>query len=174
LNPHEEKDSKNHEEKDSKNHEEKDSKNLEEKDSKKHEEKDCKNHEEKDSKNHEEKESKNQQEEEELKKKAKPEMDQSIMEARVRKLAESLRQLHTEQAPWISSEENMADLLEVEVDMDMEYLKKSFPDISHESLKEVYFINCGDLEDTIDMLSQLEVFFYTLKFVVLCSLFLFG
>ncbi|KAL5783204.1 hypothetical protein ACOSP7_008233 [Xanthoceras sorbifolium] len=43
-----------------------------------------------------------------------------------------------------------------EFDMDMEYLQMSFPGLSDQSLTDVYLANKGDLEATIDMLTQLE------------------
>ncbi|TXG62080.1 hypothetical protein EZV62_013443 [Acer yangbiense] len=43
-----------------------------------------------------------------------------------------------------------------EFDMDMEYLQMSFPGLSDQSLNDVYLANNGDLEATIDMLTQLE------------------
>jgi len=161
---HEEKDSKNHEE-DSKSHELEDSKSHELEESKNHEEEDSKNrendsrkHEASDSKAREENDSKNH--EESARNRPKPQSSESIIKKRVRNVAESLRLLQIDQAAWISSQENMQDLIEVEMDMDIDYLKKSFPDISEESLKEIYLMNYADLEDSIDMLSQLEVFFY--------------
>ncbi|KAK3212788.1 hypothetical protein Dsin_017494 [Dipteronia sinensis] len=43
-----------------------------------------------------------------------------------------------------------------EFDMDMEYLQMSFPGLSDQSINDVYLANNGDLEATIDMLTQLE------------------
>lgn len=42
-------------------------------------------------------------------------------------------------------------------DMDLTYLQMTFPGVSDESLSDVYLINKGDLDATIDMLNQLEV-----------------
>ncbi|XP_028802387.1 polyadenylate-binding protein-interacting protein 5 [Neltuma alba] len=52
----------------------------------------------------------------------------------------------------------MADkqMLDEESDMDLEYLRMTFPGISDQSLIDVYMVNGGDLESAIDMLSQLE------------------
>ncbi|CAN0898587.1 Polyadenylate-binding protein-interacting protein 5 [Linum grandiflorum] len=41
-------------------------------------------------------------------------------------------------------------------DMDLEFLRMSFPDVSFESLVDVYAANNGDLENTFDMLNHLE------------------
>lgn len=45
-----------------------------------------------------------------------------------------------------------------EFDIDLEYLQMSFPGISDQSLTDVYAANRGDLEATVDMLNQLEVY----------------
>lgn len=55
-----------------------------------------------------------------------------------------------------SSSRQMAD---EEFDMDLEYLQMTFPGLSDQSLTDVYLANKGDLEATIDMLTQLEVKF---------------
>ncbi|XVF88204.1 hypothetical protein PTKIN_Ptkin19aG0031300 [Pterospermum kingtungense] len=47
-------------------------------------------------------------------------------------------------------------IMDEEVDMDLEYLRMTFPGLSNESLLDVYFANNGDLEATVDMLNQLE------------------
>ncbi|XP_065624262.1 polyadenylate-binding protein-interacting protein 5 isoform X2 [Quercus suber] len=49
-----------------------------------------------------------------------------------------------------------------EFDIDLEYLQMSFPGISDQSLTDVYAANRGDLEATVDMLNQLEVYNVTL------------
>ncbi|XVF47936.1 hypothetical protein PTKIN_Ptkin03bG0149600 [Pterospermum kingtungense] len=58
--------------------------------------------------------------------------------------------------------DEMADnqILDEESDMDLEYLRMTFPGLSNESLLDVYVANNGDLEATIDMLNQLEVNFF--------------
>ncbi|CAK9179204.1 unnamed protein product [Ilex paraguariensis] len=43
-------------------------------------------------------------------------------------------------------------------DMDLAYLQMTFPGVSDESLFDVYLANKGDLEATIDMLNQLELY----------------
>lgn len=48
-------------------------------------------------------------------------------------------------------------MMDEELDMDMEYLRMTFPGISDQSLVDVYNVNSGDLDAAIDMLSQLEV-----------------
>ncbi|XP_061359592.1 polyadenylate-binding protein-interacting protein 5 [Gastrolobium bilobum] len=62
---------------------------------------------------------------------------------------------------YSSSSQNVRELrdkqlLDEELDMDMEFLRMSFPDISHQSLVDVYTVNGGDVEAAIDMLNQLE------------------
>lgn len=47
--------------------------------------------------------------------------------------------------------------LEMDIDMDIEYLLVTFSGLSQESITDVYLANGGDLEATIEMLSQLEV-----------------
>lgn len=48
-------------------------------------------------------------------------------------------------------------VMDEEFDMDLEYLQMSFPGLSDQSLTDVYLANKGDLEATVDMLTQLEV-----------------
>ncbi|KAL2318312.1 hypothetical protein Fmac_032188 [Flemingia macrophylla] len=48
-------------------------------------------------------------------------------------------------------------LQDEELDMDLEYLRMTFPGISYQSLVDVYNVNSGDLDAAIDMLSQLEL-----------------
>lgn len=50
-----------------------------------------------------------------------------------------------------------SDVLDMEFDIDMQYLRRAFRDISEESLSQVYLVNKCDLEETVDMLNQLEV-----------------
>ncbi|XVE98521.1 hypothetical protein REPUB_Repub03eG0113300 [Reevesia pubescens] len=47
-------------------------------------------------------------------------------------------------------------IMDEEFDMDLEYLRMTFPGLSNESLLDVYMANNGDLEATVDMLNQLE------------------
>ena len=47
--------------------------------------------------------------------------------------------------------------LEMDIDMDIEYLLVTFSGLSQESITDVYLANSGDLEATIEMLTQLEV-----------------
>lgn len=58
-----------------------------------------------------------------------------------------------------SLSQNVVDkqLTDEELDMDMEYLRMTFPGISDQSLVDVYTLNRGDLDAAIDMLNQLEV-----------------
>ena len=61
-----------------------------------------------------------------------------------------------------SSSQNVAvmtdkQMLDEEADMDLEYLRMTFPGISYQSLVDVYIVNSGDLEAAIEMLTQLEV-----------------
>ncbi|KAL6980148.1 hypothetical protein U1Q18_021796 [Sarracenia purpurea var. burkii] len=61
-----------------------------------------------------------------------------------------------------SSSENAKDTTEKQImdegcEMDLAYLQMTFPGISNESLSEVYLVNKGDLEASIDMLDHFEV-----------------
>nr|AFK41928.1 unknown [Lotus japonicus] len=47
-------------------------------------------------------------------------------------------------------------ITDIELDMNMEFLRMTFPGISDQSLEDVYNVNNGDVDATIDMLSQLE------------------
>ncbi|QCD99557.1 polyadenylate-binding protein-interacting protein 5-like [Vigna unguiculata] len=63
---------------------------------------------------------------------------------------------------YTSSSQNVVEvaenqLLAEELDMDLEYLRITFPGISYQSLVDVYNVNSGDLDAAIDMLSQLEL-----------------
>ncbi|XP_031117943.1 polyadenylate-binding protein-interacting protein 5-like [Ipomoea triloba] len=49
------------------------------------------------------------------------------------------------------------EVLDMEFDIDMQYLRRTFRDISEESLSQVYLVNKCDLEETVDMLNQLEL-----------------
>ncbi|XWS70814.1 hypothetical protein CRYUN_Cryun03dG0081400 [Craigia yunnanensis] len=53
-------------------------------------------------------------------------------------------------------------IMDEKFDMDLEYLRMSFPGLSNESLLDVYLANNGDLEAAVDMLNQLEM--YTVEF----------
>ncbi|XP_058724825.1 polyadenylate-binding protein-interacting protein 5-like [Vicia villosa] len=62
---------------------------------------------------------------------------------------------------YFSSQQSVAPLadkhfMDEEVDIDLEYLRMTFPGISDESLVDVYNVNGGDLDAAVDMLSQLE------------------
>ncbi|KAL0874575.1 hypothetical protein Bca101_024280 [Brassica carinata] len=48
--------------------------------------------------------------------------------------------------------------LEMDIDMDIEYLLVTFSGLSEESITDVYLANGGDLEATIEMLNQLEIY----------------
>ncbi|KAE8705913.1 dnaJ-like protein subfamily B member 4-like [Hibiscus syriacus] len=47
--------------------------------------------------------------------------------------------------------------MDEEFDMDLEYLRMTFPDLSNESLMDAYLANDGDFEATVDILNQLEM-----------------
>ncbi|KAK6236076.1 hypothetical protein SCA6_011413 [Theobroma cacao] len=49
-------------------------------------------------------------------------------------------------------------IMDEEFDMDLEYLCMIFPGLSNESLLDVYWVNNRDLEATVDMLNQLEMY----------------
>lgn len=48
--------------------------------------------------------------------------------------------------------------LDDDSDMDLTYLQMTFPGVSDDSLSDVYMINKGDLDATVDMLNQLELY----------------
>ncbi|XP_010419714.1 PREDICTED: polyadenylate-binding protein-interacting protein 5-like [Camelina sativa] len=48
--------------------------------------------------------------------------------------------------------------IEMDIDMDIEYLLVTFSGLSQESITDVYLANSGDLEATIEMLNQLEIY----------------
>ncbi|CAI0416896.1 unnamed protein product [Linum tenue] len=48
-------------------------------------------------------------------------------------------------------------IMDEESDFELEFLQMTFPGVSSESLMDVYAANNGDLENTVDMLNQLEV-----------------
>ena len=50
-------------------------------------------------------------------------------------------------------------IMDEEFNMDLEYLRMTFPGLSIESLLDVYMANNRDLEAAVDMLDQLEVNF---------------
>ncbi|CAH8272234.1 unnamed protein product [Arabidopsis lyrata] len=47
---------------------------------------------------------------------------------------------------------------DLEMDMDIEYLLVTFAGLSHESINDVYLANSCDLDATIEMLNQLEIY----------------
>lgn len=49
-------------------------------------------------------------------------------------------------------------IMDEEFDMDLEFLRMTFPGLSNQSLLDVYLANNGDLEASVDMLNQLEVY----------------
>ncbi|KAJ7958711.1 polyadenylate-binding protein-interacting protein 5-like [Quillaja saponaria] len=68
---------------------------------------------------------------------------------------------YPDSGPYGSSSQSMNEvtnkqMLDEESDMELEYLRMSFPSISDQSLTDVYMVNKGDLEATVEMLSQLE------------------
>ncbi|KAL8139230.1 hypothetical protein V2J09_005251 [Rumex salicifolius] len=52
---------------------------------------------------------------------------------------------------------NEVKFTDEEYEMDLAYLQMSFPGMSDQSLVDVYTVNDGDLEASLEMLSQLEV-----------------
>ncbi|CAN7024974.1 unnamed protein product [Brassica rapa subsp. trilocularis] len=56
-----------------------------------------------------------------------------------------------------SSDKQLRDE-DLEMDMEIEYLSATFFDLSHESISDVYLANNGDLDATIEMLNQLEIY----------------
>ncbi|TYH68794.1 hypothetical protein ES332_D05G012600v1 [Gossypium tomentosum] len=49
-------------------------------------------------------------------------------------------------------------IMDEEFDMDLQYLRMMFPGLSNDSVLDVYMANNGDLEASIDMLNQLEMY----------------
>ncbi|KAI3700266.1 hypothetical protein L2E82_44888 [Cichorium intybus] len=47
--------------------------------------------------------------------------------------------------------------MDIDHDMNLAYLQMTFPGVSDESLSSVYMANRGDMEATVDMLTQLEL-----------------
>lgn len=47
---------------------------------------------------------------------------------------------------------------DLDMDMEIEYLLATFSALSHESINDVYLANNGDLDSTIEMLNQLEIY----------------
>ncbi|CAA7025911.1 unnamed protein product [Microthlaspi erraticum] len=47
---------------------------------------------------------------------------------------------------------------DLEMDMEIEFLLVTFSNLSHESINDVYMANNGDLDATIEMLNQLEIY----------------
>ncbi|GAV87553.1 CUE domain-containing protein [Cephalotus follicularis] len=68
----------------------------------------------------------------------------------------SIPKIHLAHGYYGSSYQNPNEMTDEESEMDLEYLRMTFPGISDQSLTDVYVANRGDLEATIDMLSQLE------------------
>ena len=66
---------------------------------------------------------------------------------------------HPDHGSLMQNPDEMTDkqIMDEEFDMDLEYLRMTFPGLSNESLLDVYLANNGDLEATVDMLNQLEV-----------------
>ncbi|CAA7039756.1 unnamed protein product [Microthlaspi erraticum] len=59
----------------------------------------------------------------------------------------------------IKDDDDDLDLdMEMDIDMDIEYLLVTFSGLSQESITDVYLANGGDLEATIEMLNQLEIY----------------
>ena len=79
-----------------------------------------------------------------------------------RKMEDSVLKAHTVHGSYGSSSRNAREIterpiLDEEFEMDLAYLQMTYPGISDDSISEVYLANKGDLEATLDMLSQLEV-----------------
>ena len=70
---------------------------------------------------------------------------------------------HSSHGSYSGSSQNVNELVEKqmfdeEYDIDLDYLQMAFPGLSEQSLADVYLANKGDLEATVDMLNQLEVY----------------
>lgn len=62
----------------------------------------------------------------------------------------------TEKGVHSSSELTKKHCIEEDPEMDLTYLAVMFPNLSEQSLADVYSVNGGDLEASIDMLNELE------------------
>ncbi|TKY74674.1 Polyadenylate-binding protein-interacting protein 5 [Spatholobus suberectus] len=93
---------------------------------------------EKDSKNHNE---------------APPQHDHHLLESKTK--TKSMPQALQVKSSNASS--SLQNVTEDDADVDIEYLKMKFPGIGKQSLRDVYLLNDADLDDAIDMLSQLEL-----------------
>ncbi|GMI94742.1 INCREASED POLYPLOIDY LEVEL IN DARKNESS 1, CTC-interacting domain 5 [Hibiscus trionum] len=72
----------------------------------------------------------------------------------------SVQKNHHAHGSLIQSPGEITDkqIMDVEFDMDLEYLRMTFPGLSNESLLDVYLANSGDLEAAVEMLNQLETY----------------
>lgn len=78
------------------------------------------------------------------------------------KMSESFHvKSQTASSSYSLSSQNLTDkkMLDEESELDLEYLRVTFPGISDQSLADVYMVNRGDLDAAIDMLNILEVMF---------------
>ncbi|CAJ1973768.1 unnamed protein product [Sphenostylis stenocarpa] len=98
----------------------------------------------------------NNHKENDFKKKPLPLSEQHLIENHIKNLSDSLGGVLPKQPSWLSSPQSMKDLAEVETEMDIEYLKESFPDIAEQSLRDIYLANDCDLGNSVDMISDLE------------------
>ena len=64
--------------------------------------------------------------------------------------------VHSSYGSSSQTAKEMMEIPEEEREMDLAYLQMMFPGISYESLSDVYFVNKGDLEATLDMLNHFE------------------
>ncbi|KAK8697405.1 hypothetical protein V6N13_113556 [Hibiscus sabdariffa] len=71
----------------------------------------------------------------------------------------SVQKNHHAHSSLVQSRGEITDkqVMDLEFEMDLEYLRMTFPDLSNESLLKVYMANGGDLEAAVDMLNQLEM-----------------
>ncbi|KAF5748230.1 polyadenylate-binding protein-interacting protein 6 [Tripterygium wilfordii] len=66
---------------------------------------------------------------------------------------------HTALSSHIPNEMRDKQMVDMEFDMDMEYLRMLFPGVSDQSLADVYLHSGGDMDTTMDMLNHLECYF---------------
>ncbi|XP_020207315.1 polyadenylate-binding protein-interacting protein 5-like [Cajanus cajan] len=76
-----------------------------------------------------------------------------LLESNTESIPESLQENTNPAAPCTSSSHNVT---EDDENVDIGILKMTFPDIHVQSLRDLYMINHSDLDDTLDMLWQLE------------------
>ncbi|KAL2346808.1 hypothetical protein Fmac_000808 [Flemingia macrophylla] len=79
--------------------------------------------------------------------------DEHQFESNAESMSESLQNNTDPAAHCSSSSQNVT---EDDESVDIDILKMTFPDIHEQSLRDLYLLNHSDLDDTLDMLCELE------------------